>query len=86
MGGSSSKPARKLVKEAASSTPLRQTGGASASRPTQKAGQASVPPTQRRPTYGDRQEGNHQMRSDEPLHTTGLRGAEASETKSQGEL
>lgn len=83
MGGSSSKPARKLVKEAASSTPLRQSGGNSASRPT-KAGQASVPNTQRRETYGDQQERKHQLRSDEPLKTTGLRGAEASETKTQG--
>jgi hypothetical protein len=79
MGGSSSKPARKLVKEAVSSTPLRQNGGASSSRPTMKPGQTSS--TQRRATYGDQQESTHQ-----PLNTTGLRGAEASETKSQGKL
>lgn len=85
MGGSSSKPARKLVKEAtASSTPLRSNGANASSRPTQSA-RASVPHTQRQATYGDRQENANHLRTDQTLNTTGLRGAEASETKSQGE-
>lgn len=93
MGSSASKPARQLGKEAASSAQSLRNTGASASRPAgaqPTAGKepgglalAATPPPQRPPTFGDRAASRREGGAAQ-ANLTGARGAEASETKSQG--
>lgn len=83
MGSSSSKPARKLAKDAVSSASKPLRAGVQASRPggsTEQTGAQQSRQAQPGLSMNDRLAA---MQAN-PLNTTGLRGAEASETKTHG--